>query len=112
MGPRPASTHGFIEWSLLQNAKQLKWIQATTSWSTPCVSCRCTLASHALPTLFHWTCSPIAMMQIAAYMNEVRQNRLERVANKQDDEVVGIVGLYLSITMVILALAALANLPV
>jgi len=52
------------------------------------------------------------MIQIAAYVNEVRQNRLERVANKQDDEVVGIVGLYLSITMVILALAALANLPV
>lgn len=48
--------------------------------------------------------------QIAAYMNEVRQSRLERVTNKQDDEIVGIVGLYLSITMGILALAALANL--
>lgn len=45
-------------------------------------------------------------------MNQVRQNRLERVQNKQDDEVVGIVGLYLSITLLILFMAALANLPV
>jgi hypothetical protein len=51
------------------------------------------------------------VLQIAAYMNKMRQSRLERAAYKQDDEIVGIVGLYLGATMVILALAVLANLP-
>jgi hypothetical protein len=51
------------------------------------------------------------LLQIAAYMTKMRQSRLERAAYKQDDEIVGIVGLYLGATMVILALAVLANLP-
>lgn len=49
--------------------------------------------------------------QIAAYMTKMRQSRLERAAYKQDDEIVGIVGLYLSVTLGVLMLAALANLP-
>lgn len=52
------------------------------------------------------------LLQIARYMTQLRQNRLERVQNKQDDEVVGIAGLYLTVTLVILLMAALANLPI
>lgn len=44
-------------------------------------------------------------------MTKMRQSRLERAAYKQDDEIVGIVGLYLSVTLGVLMLAALANLP-
>lgn len=55
-------------------------------------------------------CLMCPLMQIAAYMDKMRQSRLERAAYKQDDEIVGIVGLYLSVTFAVLALAALANL--
>jgi hypothetical protein len=51
------------------------------------------------------------LLQVAEYMTELRQSRLDRVQTRQDDEIVGIVGLYLSITLVILFMAALANLP-
>jgi hypothetical protein len=44
-------------------------------------------------------------------MNELRQSRLAKVQGRQDDEVVGIAGLYLGVTAVVLALAVLANLP-
>eukprot|EP00775_Hariotina_reticulata_P005738 gene5739-5978_t len=49
--------------------------------------------------------------EVAQYMTDLRQNRLDRVQTRQDDEIVGITGLYLSITLVILFMAALANLP-
>jgi hypothetical protein len=42
-------------------------------------------------------------------MNKMRASRLERVSAKQDDEILGIVGLYLAGTMAILAAAAVAN---
>lgn len=50
--------------------------------------------------------------QVARYMSQLRKTRLERVQGRQDDEVVGIAGLYLAITLLILFMAALANLPV
>ncbi len=42
-------------------------------------------------------------------MDSMRQSLLERAANRQDDEIVGIVGLHLAITLGILARAVLAN---
>lgn len=53
----------------------------------------------------------LLLSQVARYMNQLRHSRLERVQNRQDDEVVGIAGLYLSITLLILFMAALTNLP-
>jgi hypothetical protein len=50
-----------------------------------------------------------AVLQIAAYMNKMRASRLERVSARQDDEILGIVGLYLAGTMAILAAAAVAT---
>jgi hypothetical protein len=45
-------------------------------------------------------------------MDRIRKQRLERVQGRQDDEIVGIVGLYLIVTGVIVGLAVLANLPI
>lgn len=44
-------------------------------------------------------------------MDQLRRSRLERLQGRQDDEVVGIVGLYLGLTLLVLFMAALANLP-
>jgi hypothetical protein len=49
--------------------------------------------------------------QVASFMSWLRAERLNRVANRQDDEVVGIAGLYLGLTLLVLFMAALANLP-
>jgi hypothetical protein len=45
-------------------------------------------------------------------MSNMRKNRLAKVQGRQDDEVVGIAGLYLAITLLVLFMAALANLPI
>jgi hypothetical protein len=50
--------------------------------------------------------------QVARYMSQMRRNRLQKLQNRQDDEVVGIAGLYLAITLLVLFMAALANLPI
>jgi hypothetical protein len=52
------------------------------------------------------------LLQVARYMSQMRKNRLAKVQNRQDDEVVGIAGLYLAITLLVLFMAALANLPI
>ncbi|KAF8055325.1 hypothetical protein HT031_006780 [Scenedesmus sp. PABB004] len=49
--------------------------------------------------------------EVAALMAQLRSSRLEKVAARQDDEVVGIAGFYLAGTLLLLAAAVLANLP-
>lgn len=55
---------------------------------------------------------PLLLLQVARYMSNMRRNRLQKLQNRQDDEVVGIAGLYLAITLIVLFMAALANLPI
>ncbi|WIA37653.1 hypothetical protein OEZ86_014552 [Tetradesmus obliquus] len=49
--------------------------------------------------------------EVARVMSQMRRNRLAKLQGRQDDEVVGIAGLYLVVTLLLLFMAALANLP-
>jgi hypothetical protein len=49
--------------------------------------------------------------QVQVYMDRLRQQRLERITGRQDDEIVSIVKLYLVVTAVIIGIAVITSLP-